>query len=91
MNRPLKGDEPLIHRVQSMLSDAELKRLDDWAWERRIRSRSDAIRQLIERGFTVADEAPAKPATAPKKAPKAEARGVMTKSVKAAAKPGANR
>jgi len=55
---PRTTDNPRKHMAQTMLSDDELQRLDDWAWERRIRSRSDAIRQLIERGYTVAEDAP---------------------------------
>ncbi len=36
------------NRVPIMLSDEELKRIDDWRFARRIGSRSDAVRQLIE-------------------------------------------
>lgn len=56
MTRPLKSESPAIHRVQAMLTDAELAALDDWRFARRIGSRSEAIRQLIARGLTVPDE-----------------------------------
>lgn len=53
--------------VSVVMTDDELRRLDDWAWQRRIRARSDAIRQLIERGFGVEDPAPEpEPEPAPK-------------------------
>ena len=37
-------------RVITMMTRAELKALDDWAHERRIRSRGEAVRQLIAMG-----------------------------------------
>lgn len=39
------------NRIPIMMSDAELKAIDDWRFERRIGSRGDAIRQLCEIGI----------------------------------------
>ena len=47
----LHVDGKRTNNVSIVLSDAELKALDDWAWERRIRSRSEAIRQLLQLGL----------------------------------------
>jgi metal-responsive CopG/Arc/MetJ family transcriptional regulator len=33
-------------RVVLMMTPTELEAVDEWAWERRIRSRGEAIRQL---------------------------------------------
>lgn len=41
------SDEKKDQRVTFMMTIAELKRLDDWAFEQRIRSRGEAIRRLI--------------------------------------------
>jgi metal-responsive CopG/Arc/MetJ family transcriptional regulator len=46
--------EPKDQRVPVMMSVSELKALDDWAFEQRIRSRGEAIRQLIELGLKTA-------------------------------------
>lgn len=41
-------------RVQIVISPSELKAIDDWSFANRIRSRSEAIRQLLELGLRVA-------------------------------------
>ena len=41
-------------RLQIMLSDPELKALDDWRFSRRMPSRASAVRELLKRGL-VAD------------------------------------
>lgn len=48
-------DELKTERIQLMMSPAEVKAIDDWGFARRIRSRSEVIRQLIERGLKVPD------------------------------------
>ncbi|GEM_PF-2124869 len=42
-------------RVTIMLTPSELKAVDDWSFEHRIRSRGEAIRQLIDAGLTIPD------------------------------------
>ena len=41
------GDQRKDRRVALMMSAEELKRLDDWMFSQRIRSRAEAIRRLI--------------------------------------------
>ncbi len=48
MSAPEKKDQ----RIAVMMSTSEVKRLDDWAFEKRIRSRGEAMRQLISMGVT---------------------------------------
>ena len=38
-------------RLQIMLTDEELRILDDWRFERRMPSRAAAIRELLKRGL----------------------------------------
>jgi len=38
-------------RLQIMLSQPELKAIDDWRFERRMPSRAAAIRELLRRGL----------------------------------------
>lgn len=40
-------------RVTIMLTPSELKAVDDWSFAHRIRSRGEAIRQLIDVGLTI--------------------------------------
>jgi hypothetical protein len=46
-------DDPEIktERVTTMMAPSEVKTIDDWAFANRIRSRSEAIRRLIEAGL----------------------------------------
>lgn len=39
-------------RLQIMLTEDELKALDDWRFERRMPSRAAAVRELLRRGLT---------------------------------------
>jgi len=39
-------------RLQIMLTDDELKALDDWRFSRRMPSRASAVRELLKRGLT---------------------------------------
>jgi hypothetical protein len=45
--------EPKDKRVPLVMSASELKAIDDWSFERRIRSRSEAIRRLVALGLKV--------------------------------------
>lgn len=38
-------------RLQVMLTESELRALDDWRFERRMPSRASAIRELLKRGL----------------------------------------
>jgi hypothetical protein len=38
-------------RLQIMLTDEELKALDDWRFDRRMPSRAAAVRELLKRGL----------------------------------------
>ena len=47
-------------RLQIMLTEEELKAVDDWRFQRRMPSRASAVRELLKRGlssegFTLAD------------------------------------
>ena len=42
-------------KQQVMLSDEELKAIDDWRFEHRLPSRAAAIRELISRGLHTAE------------------------------------
>jgi hypothetical protein len=39
-------------RLQIMLTDGELKALDDWRFARRMPSRASAVRELLKRGLS---------------------------------------
>ena len=43
-------------RITTMMSPGEVQALDDWAFANRIRSRSEAIRRLIEAGLKAGDK-----------------------------------
>lgn len=60
--------EQITERVTISMSPADLAVLDDWSFARRIRSRSEAIRQLVALGLA-ADAAgwTPEPAAPPKK------------------------
>jgi hypothetical protein len=47
-------DTKRIVRVPLLLTPEEAKRLDDWQFSNRLRTRSDAIRRLIELGLLAA-------------------------------------
>jgi hypothetical protein len=46
-------DDLKTERVTLMMTTSDLKRLDDWSFEMRIRSRGEAIRRLIDLGLNV--------------------------------------
>jgi len=45
------ADELKTERVQLMMSPSEVTEIDEWAHGKRIRSRSEAIRKLLEIGM----------------------------------------
>lgn len=51
------ADEQKTERVQLLMTPSEVKAIDDWSFENRIRGRSEAIRRLIELGLVKAREA----------------------------------
>lgn len=44
-------DELKTERIQLMMTPSEVAAVDDWSFPQRIRSRSEAIRQLIQLGL----------------------------------------
>jgi hypothetical protein len=46
------GDHGRAERLQIMLTDHELRALDDWRFSRRMPSRAAAIRELLKRGLS---------------------------------------
>jgi hypothetical protein len=49
--------EPKDQRIPVMMTRSEVKAVDDWSFARRIRSRSEAIRQLVALGLKAEKEA----------------------------------
>lgn len=47
----IMSEEQKTERVQLMMTPSELKAIDEWSFEARIRGRSEAIRRLIEAGI----------------------------------------
>ena len=45
------SDEPKDLRIPIMMSTSEVKTIDDWSFENRIRSRAEAIRRLCQMGL----------------------------------------
>ena len=48
------ADELKTERIQLLMTPSEVKAIDDWSFEQRIRGRSEAIRRLIELGLEAA-------------------------------------
>jgi hypothetical protein len=57
-------DEQKTERVQLLMTPSEVKAVDDWSFDHRVRGRSEAIRRLIEAGLR-AEAAPVSETTAP--------------------------
>jgi hypothetical protein len=53
-------NETRDQRVPLLLTPSELKALDDWMFAQRIRSRGEAIRQLMQLGLEAAEKAKGK-------------------------------
>ena len=47
----MNSDEKRAVKFQLMLSEAELEAIDDWSFKNRVRTRAQAIRRLVQRGF----------------------------------------
>lgn len=45
------GDLTREQRLQIMLSEEELKAIDDWRFQRRMPTRASAVRELLRRGL----------------------------------------
>ena len=58
--------ERRTERIPLLMTPSEVKALDDWAFANRIRSRGEAIRQLIERGLAASANNP-KSSSAPQR------------------------
>lgn len=48
------SEELKTQRIQLVMTPSEVKAVDDWSFEVRIRGRSEAIRRLIELGLEAA-------------------------------------
>lgn len=44
-------DEQKTERFNMFMSPSEMKAIDEWAWEKRIRSKSEAVRRLVHIGL----------------------------------------
>lgn len=55
--KPSMSDELKSERVTTMMTPSEVKAVDDWSFESRIRSRGEAIRRLIQLGLEAAKSA----------------------------------
>jgi hypothetical protein len=51
LERKHMADERRDIKFQLMLSEAELKTIDDWGFDQRVRTRAEAIRRLTQRGL----------------------------------------
>jgi metal-responsive CopG/Arc/MetJ family transcriptional regulator len=47
----MASDDQKTARVQLLMTPDEVKAIDDWSFENRVRGRSEAIRRLIELGL----------------------------------------
>ncbi|WP_156938887.1 hypothetical protein [Asaia astilbis] len=48
------AEELKSERVTTMMTPSEVREIDDWSFESRIRSRGEAIRRLIKLGLEAA-------------------------------------
>lgn len=46
-------DEPKSERFNMFISKSEMEAIDDWSWRKRIRSKSEAVRRLVQIGLAV--------------------------------------
>jgi hypothetical protein len=51
MPKDTKPDEQKTERFNMFMSPSEMKAIDDWAWENKIRSKSEAVRRLLQIGI----------------------------------------
>jgi len=64
---PPMPDELRSERVTVMMTPSEVTAIDDWSFARRIRSRGEAVRRLVEMSLGNAKRKPAKAAPAEQK------------------------
>lgn len=55
----LSEREKLTERVQFLMAPSEVAAVDQWAWERKIRTRGEALRQMVARVLTEDEPKPA--------------------------------
>ena len=48
-------DEPKSERFNMFISKSEMDAIDEWAWQNRVRSKSEAVRRLVQIGLRTAD------------------------------------
>ncbi|MEF2074369.1 hypothetical protein [Consotaella aegiceratis] len=46
-------DEPKSERFNMFISKSEMDAIDEWAWKNRIRSKSEAVRRLVQIALTI--------------------------------------
>ena len=51
MAKDTTDGEQKTERFNMFMSPSEMKAIDDWAWENKVRSKSDAVRRLIQIGL----------------------------------------
>jgi len=51
------SDEPKDQRIPIMMSASEVKAIDDWSFENRIRTRAEAVRRLCQIGLMTSSAA----------------------------------
>lgn len=52
-----KSGEQKTERFNMFMSPSEMKEIDEWAWKNRIRSKSEAIRRLVQIGLAFDEKA----------------------------------
>lgn len=52
MTDDAKSDEPKTERFNMFMSPSEMQAIDEWAWQNRIRSKSEAVRRLVQIGLS---------------------------------------
>jgi hypothetical protein len=50
------AEEQKTERVQLLMTPSEVKVVDDWSFDTRVRGRSEAIRRLIELGLAAGEQ-----------------------------------
>lgn len=57
MHSETDKDEQKTERFNMFMSPSEMKAIDDWAWRNKIRSKSEAVRRLVQIGIAFEREA----------------------------------
>lgn len=45
------AEEPKSERFNMFISKSEMEAIDEWAWANRVRSKSEAVRRLVQIGL----------------------------------------